>query len=544
MQPLPTAHSLRTAVWRSACFLLCLTLLPAPLLAADRALVIGIDAYQRDTRITPLQGTVNDARAMERFLREHAGYRPENVRLLLDAQATRAGILAAIEEWLIRGTRPGDRVLLHFSGHGAQVRALNPADVHDQVLVSVDTYVDADGNLRNFVRDKELGALLDRIPDRKVTVVVDACHSGAITRQIGAPDVEGLVRTPLALAAAQNLRPLPTRSGASTQAALLPSTPNRTVWTAVSSHQLAYEDIEERPRMGFFTRRFIEGVARGRADLDGDGQVSHLELHRWLGRESEGYCRRLGAKCRLGITPTLEVARALQVVPVQVTLAGQGPPAQDIQGLASAALVATAPTPPTLPAVPVAPAAGGGTGASATGPVAPTPAGVVTAPTPLAPQVAVDRLRLEILPNDRPRVGQPVYFRVTSPFDGHLLVLNIDPEGRLIQLFPNRYSERQAKAARIERGRPITIPDATYGFEFTVQAPLGAGRLLALVTGDPVDLSDLADPARGLEAVPVGAAADHLLRIAERLRQTWTADGLVQRPLRWELAEQHYHTGH
>ena len=523
-------QSLRKCAVRNCTLLLLgLALLPAPLPAADRALVIGIDAYQRDTRITPLQGTVNDARAMERFLREHAGYRPENIRLLLDAQATRAGILAAIEEWLIRGTRPGDRVLLHFSGHGAQVPALNPADVHDQVLVAVDAYVDEGGNLRNFVRDKELGALLDRIPDRKVTVVVDACHSGAITRQIGAPDVEGLVRTPLALAAAQNLRPLPTRSGAATQAALLPSTPNRTVWTAVSSHQLAYEDIEERPRMGFFTRRFIDGVARGRADLDGDGQVSHLELHRWLGRESEGYCRRLGAKCRLGITPTLEVARALQVVPVQVTLAGQPAPAQDLQGVASAALVATAPTPPTPPAaLPVV-----------AGPVAPS----LPAASPPAPPVAVDSLRVEILPHDRPRLGASVRFRVTSPFDGHLLVLNIDPDGRLIQLFPNRYSERQGKAARIERGRPITIPDATYGFEFTVQEPLGAGRLLALVTADPVDLSDLADAARGLEAVPVGAEADHLLRIAERLRQTWTADGLVQRPLRWELAEQRYHTG-
>lgn len=510
--------------------LLLTVLLPQGLWAADRALLIGIDAYQRDPRITPLQGTLNDARAMERFLREQAGYRPENIRLLLNEEATRDGIIQSIEQWLIAGTRPGDRVLLHFSGHGAQVPALRPGDLHDQVLVAVDAYVDGRGNLRNFVRDKELGALLDRIPDRKVTVVVDACHSGAITRQIGIPNLDGLVRTPMGLAAHQNLTPRLTRSGSATEA-LLPSTPNRTVWTAVSSHQLAYEDIETQPRMGFFTRRFIQGIQERRADLNGDGQVSHLELHRWLGRESAGYCRRLGIRCQLGITPTLEIARTLQVVPVEVTLAGQPAPTQDVQAVATAALVVPAQSP--SPAI-----------SSTTEPM-PVVATPPTAPTPPAPQVppiVEEDLRIDILPNSTPRYGETVRFRVTSPMDGHLLVLNIDPAGQLIQLFPNRFSERQAQSGRIQRGRPITIPDATYGFEFTVQEPLGSGRLLAIVTADPVDLSDLAAPTRGLEVVAVGSEVDHLLKIAERLRQTWTTDALEQRPLHWELAEHPYQT--
>lgn len=490
--------------------LLLTVLLPQAALAADRALVIGIDAYQRDPVITPLQGTVNDARAMERFLHEHAGFQHDNIRLLLNEQATRAGIVQAIEQWLIDGTRPGDRALLHFSGHGAQVPALDPSDVHDQVLVPVDAFVDAAGNLHNFLRDKELAALLDRIPDRNVTVVVDACHSGAITRQIGVPDLDGLVRTPMRLAAMQNLTPELTRSGSAPEA-LLPSTPNRTVWTAVSSHQLAYEDIETTPRMGFFTRRFIAGIEDRRADLDGDGQVSHLELHRWLGRESAAYCERLGNRCQLGITPTLEVARGLQVVPVDVTLAGQSAPPDDLQAVATAALVVPAQTYPADSTMPVAPDGD-------------------------------DSLRIDILPNSTPRYGETVRFRVTSPLDGHLVVLNIDPAGQLIQLFPNRFSARHAQPGRIQRGQPITIPDATYGFEFTVEEPLGAGRLLALVTADPVDLSDLAAAARGLQVVAVGSEVDHLLMIAERLRQTWTTDTFEQRPLRWELAEQPYET--
>lgn len=562
-----------------------------PVLSADRALVIGIDAYRQDPRIPSLQGAVNDARAIERFLREQAGYRPEDIRLLLDAQATRAGIIASIEEWLIRGTRPGDRAFLHFSGHGAQVPALNPADVHDQVLLPFDARADALGVMQDFLRDKELAALLDRLIDRKVTVVVDACHSGAITRQVGGPDLDGMVRTPLALAAVQNLTPRVARSGSESTPALLPSTPNRTVWTAVSSHQLAFEDIERSPRAGFFTNRFIKGIAQGYADLDGDGRVSHLELHRWLGAESASYCQRLGAKCQLGITPTLEIARALQIAPVQDTLVGGEVPAPAVHEVATAALVVPVPIRPNVESGPVVPAvdpvpitafptagvstvgvpsAGSEPTSSEPSPIVatPHPGSMVLPPTATPPDsssepignvtevpgaaqaVAAlatpapdpDSVFLEILPHDRPRIGEFVRFRVTSPFDGHLLVLNIDPEGRLIQLFPNRFSERQGKAARIERSRPITIPDATYGFEFSVTGPLGAGRVLALVTVDPVDFSDLADPVRALEVVPAGTEVDHLLRIAERLRATWTTEGLVQRPLQWSVAQQHYQT--
>ena len=484
---------------------LTLGMLMTPAAWADRALLIGIDAYHHDPHIGPLSGAVNDARNMHGFVIDHLHYPPDAVRLLLDAEATRQGMVTAIEDWLIRGTQAGDRVLLFFAGHGAQVPSQDKPNEQDQILVAVDTYLDAQGHLHNFIRDKELGRILDRLPDRRVTVIVDACHSGAITRSIDSPQLASLVRTPLNLARVQNLPLARARSGPAEQA-LLPSTPNRTVWTAVSSHQLAFEDIEQEPRVGFFTGQFIRGIAEAQADLNGDGQVTHLELHRWLERESAAYCERLGSICQFGLTPTLEVERSLQVVPVQATLVDPA-----IAGSASVPAVADS------------------------GLVAP-------APTAGMDSAAAGEVSLQILPQANRRLGQTVRFQVTSDFDGYLLVLNIDPAGRLMQLFPNRYSERQGRGQWIDQGRAISIPDATYGFEFVVQEPLGAGRVLALVTADPVDLSAIVSPARSLEPMPVGQAQDYLLLIAEHLRQTWN-DGGQQRPLHWAIGVEDYRTG-
>ena len=58
---------------------------------------------------------------MEPFIREKYGFTAAEVHMLTGKQATRAAILREFSEWLIGGTRPGDRVFLLFSGHGSQL---------------------------------------------------------------------------------------------------------------------------------------------------------------------------------------------------------------------------------------------------------------------------------------------------------------------------------------------------------------------------------------------------------------------------------------
>ena len=177
--------------------------------AGKRALVIGIDAYRnlpvrsarlgRDMR--PLKGAVNDARAFAGALERNFGFAPNEVRTLTNEAATRDGILSAFRGWLERETRPGDMVVFFFSGHGTSVPDENgdEDDGQDEALCPFDMVPTASSVAQaRLILDDELGALFAQLPGREVVVVVDACHSGTITRSIGGQVVSELEPTPAA----------------------------------------------------------------------------------------------------------------------------------------------------------------------------------------------------------------------------------------------------------------------------------------------------------------------------------------------------------
>ncbi|MGA5356581.1 caspase family protein [Streptomyces purpurascens] len=142
------------------------------------ALFVGIDDYPG----APLRGCVNDVRAAENRLRGRTGLQPQ-VRTLYDDRATRAAVLAGLEEHLGR-SGPGDTALLWFSGHGSQSPTTDPGEATgwSQALVCHDSLVPGG---QPVLRDTELGALLDAIAARgtHVVAVLDCCHSGGATRE-------------------------------------------------------------------------------------------------------------------------------------------------------------------------------------------------------------------------------------------------------------------------------------------------------------------------------------------------------------------------
>jgi hypothetical protein len=162
-----------------------------PAAAARHALLVGIDDYTGARpaggggarRFTNLAGAVRDARDLREMLVTSFDFPPERIRLLVDREATRAAILAGLEELAAAG--PGDEVLFYFAGHGSQVEnsLSDEPDRRDETLVPAD----AAGGARDL-RDKELGRLFLRILGRgaRLTVILDACHSGSAGRGLPA----------------------------------------------------------------------------------------------------------------------------------------------------------------------------------------------------------------------------------------------------------------------------------------------------------------------------------------------------------------------
>ena len=85
---------------------------------AKRALCVGINSY--DLQDQNLTGCTNDANAWLKLLVEHYDFPRSDVRLMVDSEATRAGILGGLKD-LFEGARPGDVLVFANSSHGSYV---------------------------------------------------------------------------------------------------------------------------------------------------------------------------------------------------------------------------------------------------------------------------------------------------------------------------------------------------------------------------------------------------------------------------------------
>lgn len=146
-----------------------------------RALLIGINDYpQPENR---LNGCVNDVFQMSAMLQER-GYAPEEIRVVLDARATTRGVMDRLQ-WLLEDVRAGDERVLFYSGHGAQVAALDAdgePDHKDEALVTHD--FDWSGN--TGITDDMLSRLYANLPyEARFSIILDCCHSGGIARAGG-----------------------------------------------------------------------------------------------------------------------------------------------------------------------------------------------------------------------------------------------------------------------------------------------------------------------------------------------------------------------
>jgi hypothetical protein len=140
-----------------------------------KALLVGINDYPG----MPLRGCLNDVEQMRALLTGRYSFRPEDVRLLLDRDATAEGLRSGLA-WLAEGGDAADAVrVFHFSGHGSQQADENgdEPDGRDEGLVPYD--------YRSFglVTDDLLKQHYDAFPPAgNLTLVMDCCHSGTINR--------------------------------------------------------------------------------------------------------------------------------------------------------------------------------------------------------------------------------------------------------------------------------------------------------------------------------------------------------------------------
>ncbi|MBR5132644.1 MAG: caspase family protein [Alistipes sp.] len=167
---------------------LCLLFSVSAQAQTKHALVIGIGEY-----LDPEWGKINGDKDVAYVLEilKDAGY--SDITTLVNKQATKQAIVNAFKR-LESVCQSDDIVYIHYSGHGQQMsdRGNDERDHRDECWIPYDAYRKPSKNYsgEKHLVDDELNVLLTKIRRKvgdggKILVVVDACHSGDITRGDG-----------------------------------------------------------------------------------------------------------------------------------------------------------------------------------------------------------------------------------------------------------------------------------------------------------------------------------------------------------------------
>ena len=137
------------------------------------ALIIGVGGPR-------IEYTVNDANSLQRNLTDPnlVGYPKDNVIVLKEKEATRAGILKAFDE-LKEKTNEDSTILLYYSGHGGR-----EAEKHQFYLYPHD---------QEKLMAEDLKAKINALPSKKLVLFLDCCHAEGLV-QTGLTGLSGMAQ--------------------------------------------------------------------------------------------------------------------------------------------------------------------------------------------------------------------------------------------------------------------------------------------------------------------------------------------------------------
>lgn len=209
------------------------------------AFIVGVEAYKN---APPAPGGRADAERFAALARRTLGVSEGHIKMALGEKVDRLAFDLNLE-WLKLNVPRGGRIYFYFSGHGALRRQ------------SMTTYLlphDGDPKALEKTAIPVAGFLLSlaEIKGASVIAIVDASFAGAGPRSAPLPDGN------------------PPRTL---------NDPDLATRVALISAVTGAEAAQASGEGGLFTHYLVEGLGRGRADIDGDGQISLQELLSWAG---------------------------------------------------------------------------------------------------------------------------------------------------------------------------------------------------------------------------------------------------------------------
>ena len=409
------------------------------------ALIIGI-SHWADPTIPPLPGVPIDrqsATQMAQAMQVPLG----NIRYLQDEQATGDGIRQALRELTDR-VQDGDRVFIHYSGHGTRYYDAAAGGCIEALLAY-------DGGWSSVINNHEMADLLKSITNKtdKLFVMYDACHSGGLaqaassvrTRGIKNANDEGALRAKFANTTEECARPVNVKTRnllvEATSAGALPQDIIHV--SAARDNEISFDD---ELKGGLATQFMRDCMLRDAKDLDNSGAISMNEITQCAQEKIDK-----------------RMANDANFKPHHLVLNG------------NTAFVPAWFSEPSATPVAAAPLTG------------------EQALRQMFEQRDAKRSIRVVVGKDKLKVGQDALdFSVQSDRAGYVYVALAGSDNKSIYvLFPNELDRNN----RIEAGQQLVLPRANW--RVRAAGPAGTDNLLVLVTDGPRDLTSLAAGAPG-----------------------------------------------
>jgi hypothetical protein len=150
---------------------------------------------------------------------------------------------------------------------------------------------------------------------------------------------------------------------------------------------------------------------------------------------------------------------------------------------------------------------------------------------------------LQISPDKAFSVGTKISFRVTTRKPGYLILVDIDANGNMSQIFPSPemiVQSREAATNFVKPGEALQIPNSAAkksGFDYVITPPTGEATLVAILSDRPVQIIDLPDNTQKLRSEAENIS--YLIRWTSELRVPDPDTGKLQ-PSTWSFDIEQY----
>jgi hypothetical protein len=435
------------------------------------ALIIGVGTYE-DPLVPPLPGTKLD-KVSATQIAQAMQVPDSNIQYLHDNQATVSNIRKALNN-LNERVQDGDRVFIHYSGHGTRYK-------DPQAGGCVEALLPYDGMSKGMISNTEMASLLAQITQKtdKLFVMYDACHSGGLvaaaatarTRGIANSNDEGALRPKFAALSEECSKPvnIKTRSLVNEQVNRGALPQDIVHISAARDNEISFDDEQ---KGGLATQYFRDCMLRDAKDIDGSGAISIEEIKQ---------CAQEKVNLRMQNDNNFKAHNLV------LTGNGNFVPAWFSQGVPQTANVMTALATPSV---------------SATSSTTQSQAPVTPEVKPLSGEDALKQMydqrnakrKVRVtLTKEQLVIGKDnLEFSVQSDQAGYVYAALAGSDGKaLYMLFPNDLDQNN----RIEAGQTLKLPQGKWRIKSS--GPVGTNHLLVMVADAPRDLQALSAKKEG-----------------------------------------------